>query len=316
METVATVTALCVIVLNTLAGGLGAWRWWRVEPSDGFWRLARAGQAASLALAVVAGVLYLSGARPDDSLFWLYAVLPVAISFFAEQFRILSAQTVLDARGIENAQAVGERPEAEQRSIVLQIVRREIGVMTLAALVVVFLAVRAITEVGGLGDEAPASAARGNVVVIGDSLANGTKALLPDALEGWDVRTDAQDGRPLAVGMQVLDATDVPDGAVLAFSLFTNDRPDQLPALEAAVRRTATLGCSVWATIVHPVHDYGQVNRRLVALDRELDRVQVVPWAHVVEERPELIRADGVHGTPEGYRVRAALYADAVRSCT
>ena len=150
MEDVATVTALLVAVLNTLAGGLGAWRWWQVEPSDAFWKLARTGQAASVVLAVVAGVLYLSGSRPDDSLFWLYAVLPVAISFFAEQFRILSAQTVLDARGLENAQAVGGLPEAEQRSVVLQIVRREIGIMALAALVAAFLALRAITEVGGL----------------------------------------------------------------------------------------------------------------------------------------------------------------------
>ena len=150
METVATVTALLVVVLNTLAGGLGAWRWWRVEPSDAFWRLARAGQAAAVLLALVAGVLFLSGARPDDDLFWLYALLPVAVSFFGEQFRILSAQTVLDARGLEDAQAMGALPDAEQRSIVLQIVRREIGVMALAALVCAFLALRAITEVGGL----------------------------------------------------------------------------------------------------------------------------------------------------------------------
>ena len=150
MEAVATVTALLVVVLNTCAASLGAWRWWTVEPSPTFWVLARAGQAASVLLAVVAGVLYLAGARPDDSLFWLYCGLPSAVSFFAEQFRILSAQTVLDARGIENAKAVGRLPEADQRSIVLQIVRREIGVMTLAAAVAAFLALRAITEVGGL----------------------------------------------------------------------------------------------------------------------------------------------------------------------
>jgi len=150
MESAATITALLTAVLNTCAGGLGAWRWWTVEPSPAFWVLARAAQAASALLAVVAGVLYLAGARPDDSLFWLYAVLPVAVSFFAEQFRILSAQTVLDARGLEDAQAVGRRSEAEQRSIVLQIVRREIGVMTLGTLVAAFLALRAITEVPGL----------------------------------------------------------------------------------------------------------------------------------------------------------------------
>ena len=171
------------------------------------------------------------------------------------------------------------------------------------------LGLAAAALLAGCGEDEP------TLVVIGDSLANGTKTLLPDILDGWDVRTDARDGRPLAQGMEVLDRTDVPGGAVLAFSLFTNDKPDRLPALEAAVRRTAGRGCSVWATIVHPLFDYGEVNARLVALDRELERVVVVPWAHTIEERPELMQPDGVHATPEGYRVRAALYADAARSC-
>lgn len=150
METVATVIALLVVVLNTSAAALGAWRWWRVEPSDAFWWVARAGQVASVVLALFAGVAYVAGGRPDDDLYWLYAVLPVAVGFFAEQFRILSAQTVLDARGLENAQAVGALPELEQRSVVLQIVRREIGVMAFGAGTAAFLALRSITEAGGL----------------------------------------------------------------------------------------------------------------------------------------------------------------------
>ena len=316
MQDVATVSALLCVVLNTAAGGLGAWRWWRVEPSDAFWVLARAGQGASVLLAVVAGVLYVAGARPDDDLFWLYALLPVAVSFFGEQFRILSAQTVLDARGLEDAQAVGRLPEREQRSVVLQIVRREIGVMTLAALVAAFLALRALSEVGGLTDDPPSGARGPHLVVIGDSLAVGTRELLPDVLPGWDVRTDAQGGRPLAVGMTILDNTDVPEGAVLAMSLFTNDKPDRLPDLEAAVRRSAEVGCSVWATIVNPGHDYREVNARLHALDRASEDVVVVPWAETVTKRPELLKPDGVHGTDEGYRVRAELFADAARSCS
>ena len=150
MELLATLTALTVAVLNGMAGVYGSWRWWTVEPSRAFWVLARGGQAAAVVLALVAGVLYLTGSRPDDGLFWLYAALPAAIGFFAEQFRILSAQTVLEARSLPDAQAVGALPEADQRSVVLQIVRREMGVMTLGALVAGFLALRAITEVAGL----------------------------------------------------------------------------------------------------------------------------------------------------------------------
>jgi hypothetical protein len=92
---------------------------------------------------VVAGVLALSGEKPDDGLYWLYALLPVAVGFVAEQLRLASAQTVLDARDLPDAAAVGELPAAEQQSVVLQIVRRELGVMAAAALVIAFLGLRA-----------------------------------------------------------------------------------------------------------------------------------------------------------------------------
>jgi hypothetical protein len=91
----------------------------------------------------VAGVAAVTGFTPTQGLFWLYALLPVAVGFVAEQFRAASAQTVLDARDLEDAEAVGRLDEAGQRSVVLAILRRELGVMTLAAIVVAFLALRA-----------------------------------------------------------------------------------------------------------------------------------------------------------------------------
>jgi hypothetical protein len=149
MEPVATVTALIAATLNAGAGAYAGWRWWRVAPDGWSWALIRAGQAAVLALAFVAGLAWLMGQRPDDGLFWVYALVPVGTSFFAEQFRVLSAQTVLDARGIEDAQAVGRLPKADQGSIVLQIARRELGIMALAAGVTAFLTLRAAAEAAG-----------------------------------------------------------------------------------------------------------------------------------------------------------------------
>jgi hypothetical protein len=143
MRDAAVVAALVAAAVNAVAGAFGAWRWWTVAPSRAFWVLARAGQAAAVALAVVAGIAAAAGFDPGDGLFWLYALLPVAVGFVAEQFRAASAQTVLDARGLEDAQAVGRLDEAGQRSVVLAILRRELGVMAVAAIVVAFLALRA-----------------------------------------------------------------------------------------------------------------------------------------------------------------------------
>jgi len=143
MAHVAEVVALVTAVTNLLAGAFGAWRWWLVEPSRAFWVLCRTGQALAVVQAAVAGVLAAVGFDPADGLYWLYALLPVAVSFVAEQLRVTAAQAVLDGRDLEDAQAVGELDEAGQRSVVLAIVRREMGVMAASAVILAFLAARA-----------------------------------------------------------------------------------------------------------------------------------------------------------------------------
>ncbi|HEX7299478.1 MAG TPA: hypothetical protein VF257_10760 [Solirubrobacteraceae bacterium] len=143
MAHVAEVVALVTAVMNLVAAALGAWRWWTVEPSRAFWVLCRAGQALGVVQALVAGMLAALGFHPADGLYWLYALLPVAVSFVGEQLRVTAAEAILDDRDLEDAQAVGKLDEAGQRSVVLAIVRREMGTMAAAALVVAFLALRA-----------------------------------------------------------------------------------------------------------------------------------------------------------------------------
>lgn len=147
MTDAAHILAVLVAVSNGLAGIVSAILWWRVEPHPSAWVLIRGGQAMAIVQAVGAGVLAAAGLKPDDGLYWLYALLPVAVGFVAEQLRVTSAQQVLDVRGLEDAQAVGRLPADEQRSVVLQIVRREMGVMAAAALVTCFLALRALGTV-------------------------------------------------------------------------------------------------------------------------------------------------------------------------
>lgn len=135
--------ALALALLNALPGLLGGWRWYRCEASRAFWLLLRVGQGAAVAFALAIGALAIAGSYSSERLFYLYALLPLAVAFVAEQLRVISAQTILDRRELADARAVGELPEAEQRAVVAEIVRRELGVMAISALVVVFLALRA-----------------------------------------------------------------------------------------------------------------------------------------------------------------------------
>lgn len=143
------VGAIVVGALNALPALLGGWCWRQERPSRPFWIALRVGQAGALAFAIAIGLLAAAGHYSSDRLFYLYALLPLAIAFIAEQLRIASAQTILDRRELENAQAVGALPESEQRLIVTAILRREMGVMALSAAVVVFLAWRAAETAHG-----------------------------------------------------------------------------------------------------------------------------------------------------------------------
>jgi len=136
--------------LSGLAAVVGAWAWWQVREARAFWILLRSSQVVAVLLAAFAGVAAALGRRPDDGLFWVYAIVPVAVGFVAEQLRVLSADSVLDARELPDAQAVGRLPAEEQRSVVMAIVRRETGIMALAALITCFLALRALGTAGGL----------------------------------------------------------------------------------------------------------------------------------------------------------------------
>jgi hypothetical protein len=168
------------------------------------------------------------------------------------------------------------------------------------------------------------------MIVIGDSLAVGMAQPLRTDLTGWEVSVDGRIGRPLDEGMQILADTPLPSGsrgahAILAFSLFTNDSPTAVDALEAAVRRSVgrlgVHGCAIWATIARPPYQgisYRAANQRLRALASDpslAGRLLLVPWQEGYASHASWRAGDGVHATATGYAARAQMYADAARSC-
>jgi hypothetical protein len=172
---------------------------------------------------------------------------------------------------------------------------------------------------------APSSGSGGTLVLVGDSLAVGVRSLLPAALPTWKMEVLARVGRPLAEGMSVLSGLDLShpgQPTVLAISLFTNDDPSHVSALEAAVRRTIALvgsrGCAIWATIARPPVNgvsYRAANALLARLATDNPRLRLVPWAERVAATPQLLAGDGVHASPAGYQLRAQLYAQAAQAC-
>ena len=147
MKDVHLVVGVLAISLMAVVAVYGAWAWWHPAPRVWFWRLLRTAQSVVIVQVALGGILVLLGHKPKG-LHVLYGVLPVLVSLIAEALRASSAQMILDARGYESAQAVGKRPPEEQRAVVSAILRREFGMIALAALVIVVLLLRAAQTAG------------------------------------------------------------------------------------------------------------------------------------------------------------------------
>ncbi len=181
------------------------------------------------------------------------------------------------------------------------------------------LPVLALTASASIAAAPASNAAAPGLQVIGDSLAVGMDPAIRNNLPGWHVSTDARIGRPLAEGMAHYGAGGHPK--VVAMSLFTNDDPQNLDALQSALNRTwhdasDRGGCVIWATIWRPQFNYAAANRmiRNFAADHP-HNVRLVDWNAVVAANPSYVGQDNVHGTANGWGWRGRAYANAAKSC-
>jgi hypothetical protein len=131
-----------VVAVNLIAGVVGALAWWRGVYVRAFWPLLRVGQAL-VAIAAVDGLILNLAGHDLPPLHLVYGLTPLGVSFLAEQLRLAAADSVLQARDLEDSQAMRSLSESEQQAIVHAIIRRETGVMAASALVVVVLGLRA-----------------------------------------------------------------------------------------------------------------------------------------------------------------------------
>ena len=137
MDTVHLVAGVAVLALNLVAGIWGGAMWLSRRPSVGFWYVLRAAQAAVVIQAMLGGILLLLGEEAEDGLHYVYGLAPLVVSFLAEGARAGAAEREVGDVSFETL------PRERQRQIALAIVRREMGIMTVSAWVIFFLALRA-----------------------------------------------------------------------------------------------------------------------------------------------------------------------------
>jgi hypothetical protein len=144
MNTLHVIAGIAVLATNLIAGVWGAIAWVRQQPSVWFWYLLRVAQAAVVVQVLVGATLLLLGREAVDGLHYVYGVAPLVVSLLAEAVRAGAAERELFGLDFDSL------PRERQRLVALAIVRREIGIMTVSALVVFFLALRAAGTSSGL----------------------------------------------------------------------------------------------------------------------------------------------------------------------
>ena len=140
------VLGVALIAVNGVAGLYGAFAWWRDIAAPGFWPLLRTGQVLVL-IEALDGLILLALGKDLPPLHLIYGLVPIGVSFVAEQLRLTAAETVLQQHDLEGRADVEKLASAEQQQLVRDILRREMGVMAASAVIVALLGVRAA---GGL----------------------------------------------------------------------------------------------------------------------------------------------------------------------
>ena len=130
------ITGIALIASNLTAGVWGGVAWLQSRPTVGFWYALRVAQAA-VAIQVMLGLILVFLGKVAVDLHYVYGGLPLLVSLLAELTRAGAAQQELGELEFRSL------PEERQHAVAMAIVRRETGIMAVACLVILFLALRA-----------------------------------------------------------------------------------------------------------------------------------------------------------------------------
>jgi hypothetical protein len=139
------VVGIAVLATNLVAAAWGAIGWVRKDAraSIAFWPLLRVAQATVVVEAVVGLLLVARGASTPDGLHIAYGIAPLVISLVSEGMRMAVAQ-----RELEDVEDVDALDRESQMALAKRVALGEMGVMTVGALLILTLALRAF-QTGG-----------------------------------------------------------------------------------------------------------------------------------------------------------------------
>lgn len=129
---------------NLLTGIWGGVAWARHDPSVWFWYLLRTAQAVVVVQVTLGLVLLFTNHRAHDQLHYIYGVSLLAVTLVTEGMRAGAAQ-----RELEDVDDVDALTPQQQREVARRVVLREMGIMTIGALLITTLALRAAMTGGG-----------------------------------------------------------------------------------------------------------------------------------------------------------------------
>ena len=132
-----------MLATNGAAGIWGAVAWLRHDPSVWFWYFLRAAQASVAAQVVLGLILLARGETAPDGLHVAYGIAPLVITLFSEGMRLGAAQ-----RELEDVGDIEALDRSEQVAIARRVALAEMGVMTIGALLILTLALRAYATGG------------------------------------------------------------------------------------------------------------------------------------------------------------------------
>ena len=139
------VVGIAVLATNLVAAAWGAIGWARKDAraSIVFWPLLRVAQATVVVQVVIGLLLVARGSSSPDGLHIAYGVSPLVVSLVSEGMRAAVAQ-----RELEDVEDVDALERSEQIALAKRVALGELGVMTVGALLILTLALRAY-QTGG-----------------------------------------------------------------------------------------------------------------------------------------------------------------------